>query len=438
MAIEPVTPPTSPAALAAQKKLFGSGHATPVLQKDEIQELLRREVSDQIPKPIQEFTEDAIKRLGLVEKPREMPDDEWMGLVRIKSAGVDRGQYPANWIKALFGKTEDVILTELKQKMRSGALEPPRAVSVGTLDETYRRYPPSGKDVLMSREDKKDAFILSTSAPNGAQMVASQLDGLEAVTAKRADVSTYKSDRTQGPAVSMAAAAFTLWRRAAVECHEEGDVKGLPHAIHECFAGLSKKLLDRLSTSEESWYVDGYLQLGKLNQEEKEELLAHLEKNIHLLRVLPMFVQCQNTGKFQLQIFTAAPSFQSQLNPPEAGSVEDKICRLLVKAQYRAAAQLAVIRSKEMHATQKAPYRLDLTLVGQGAFNNRREVIGEALKAVVEVVRGHNVEVVWQLFSTDDRAKMRQGVTAFCREEKAAGRDTRELESLAEPKLRPK
>ncbi|HRE30448.1 MAG TPA: protein kinase, partial [Candidatus Berkiella sp.] len=117
------------------------------------------------------------------------------------------------------------------------------------------------------------------------------------------------------------------------------------------------------------------------------------------LKILPQWVLCESSGQNQLQVFTAAPSFQRRPQPVER-SVEDKICKQLVVAQYIATAQLAVIRSRE--TGQTVP--LHLTLVGQSAFNNNPSVMKEAMAKVAEIVKGENVAIYVHAYTPKDVA----------------------------------
>jgi hypothetical protein len=103
-----------------------------------------------------------------------------------------------------------------------------------------------------------------------------------------------------------------------------------------------------------------------------------------------------------MQVFTAAPSFQGTAPPTP---LETEISKLLVVSQYKAVAELAVIRAN----AGGPPVPLHLTLVGQGSFANDPGIMGAALKVVSDTVKGHNVQVVYQLYNTADAAKLVRG-----------------------------
>ena len=89
--------------------------------------------------------------------------------------------------------------------------------------------------------------------------------------------------------------------------------------------------------------------------------------------------------------------------PPDPGSYGEKICTVLVEAQYRAIAQIAAMRSLR---TKGERVNLHLTLVGQGAFNNPQSVLKSALKAVYETVSYFDVDVFIHGFSDSDVKKI--------------------------------
>ena len=104
------------------------------------------------------------------------------------------------------------------------------------------------------------------------------------------------------------------------------------------------------------------------------------------MTILPQWVLCEASGKKQLQVFSAAPSYQNALvKPPLAGSKDAELCDELVSAQYEAIAKMAVIRS--ISTGERVP--VHFTLVGQGVFNNPPSVIATSLKKAAQVAKGY-------------------------------------------------
>lgn len=283
------------------------------------------------------------------------------------------------WLKNTLDQTE----AEIIEHFHAINLPPPPVFTLEEIrHETFINQKKSSEIPRFNIVEGVSANYLheAPSGKNAVFQLASQADFNEAPNSSDTPVTDWVFDPTQGPQGSIEAAAAALHRKAAKKNDR------LPHALTLLLSD------DFLKTNKfpplESFYKNGYLLLGKLNPEQKACLLTHIEQNIDKLLILPQWAQCEVSGAMQLQVFSWAPSFQG-MTQPTLNSVEDKICTILVVAQYRAAAQLAVLRARETGQ----PVPLHLTLVGQGAFNNRSEVMREAMKAVAEVIKGENVEV---------------------------------------------
>ena len=142
-----------------------------------------------------------------------------------------------------------------------------------------------------------------------------------------------------------------------------------------------------------------------LFNEQQRDVLFRLKSKIDELNILAQWgIPDTGDSTSLMQVFTAAPSYQGSEEPlPE--SVGCKLCTMLVEAQYRAIAQIAVLRS--MHIQDTVP--LHLTLVGQGVFKNPPIVMESAFKAVYDTVKKFNVKVYFHGFSELDVTKIRDG-----------------------------
>lgn len=300
------------------------------------------------------------------------------------------GGRSADWVRTTFGRDEKAIRTELIEEMRAGRLAPPQPFSVGTIGSLYQpKTPAAGAQAQIGFRvglSINDLHLEENGRGRAVVQLASQFDYQESQTTQDASVESYRIDLTQGPQGSIEAGAAALHRKAAKDAGQ------LPHALEKC---ISKSLLDKC-------YINGYLNLKNLSEKDQKQLLDELKENIHNLQILPQRAICERSGGEQLQVFTAAPSFQGT---PKPTPLETEICKLLVVEQYKALAQLAVIRGSE----GGAPVPLHLTLVGQGSFANDPSIMGEALKAVAEVVKGQNVQVTYQFYDSRDIAKFMQG-----------------------------
>jgi hypothetical protein len=228
--------------------------------------------------------------------------------------------------------------------------------------------------------------------------LASQFNFLEAPSRKKVPVWRYLFDKTQGPRGSIETAAATLHRAAA-----EGAGK-LPHAL--------ANVIDTKA------YSNGYLELATLADDEQTRILNQIDANITKLRILPQWVINEASGNVQLHVLAAAPSYQGK-KTPKPGPIGEKICDSLVVPQYRAIAELAVIRS----ILTNHEVRLHLTLVGQGVFKNPVNTLRKALTTVADVVRGFpKVTVFVHAFSEDsqERVRMAHDASAWKLEEWSA------------------
>ncbi|MGE4350164.1 MAG: hypothetical protein AB7D28_10400 [Candidatus Berkiella sp.] len=284
------------------------------------------------------------------------------------------GGRQGDWIKNTFGHNEAEIIEQLK------SAPPPQTVSAKDIRSAY-----DSQSITDSHDLPQFTIVQGVGVndlhktPLGQEallQVASQFDFQESPGAYDFPVTSYLGDRTQGPQASIESASSALHRKAAKKAGT------LDHALVDL---LPKELLDKYPTL----YRHGYLEINQItNPADKQRLLDHISNNIEKIKVLPQWTQCESSGAKQMQVFCAAPSFQGGATPTE-GSVEDKICKKLVVAQYVALAQLAVIRSREIGQTVP----LHLTLVGQGAFNNHPTVMKEAMDEVAKIIKGNNVAV---------------------------------------------
>lgn len=290
----------------------------------------------------------------------------------------EKGHTPKSWVEQTFTKNETALLEELEK------IPPPQSYSCQEIEETLT----AATKEKLAVDEKLPLFTIvqgigvndlhrTPLGQNCLLQVASQFDFQEAPNAQDYPVSTYLTDKTQGPQASIEAAAAALHRKAAKRSDQ------LPH-------GLSQLLPEKYT----KYYKDGYLDLRRIKKKDKIELRDHILANIEKIHVLPQWVTCESSGASQMQVFCAAPSFQ------EGGArteIDDEICEALVVAQYKATAQLAVIRSRE--TGEVVP--LHLTLVGQGAFKNNHSVMKKAMEVVAEVVKNEKVAVYVHAYNKD-------------------------------------
>jgi hypothetical protein len=149
-------------------------------------------------------------------------------------------------------------------------------------------------------------------------------------------------------------------------------------------------------------YEGGYFMPYKLKADEQMNILQEIHSKISQLNILAEWGIPDICDSKILHVFTAAPSYQDQ-PPPPIQSPGQKLCTLLVEAQYRTIAQIAVLRSAEIQ-TRVPPH---LTLVGQGVFNNPPSVIKSAFQAVYDTVNGFDVDVYFHGYGDADMGKVK-------------------------------
>lgn len=230
--------------------------------------------------------------------------------------------------------------------------------------------------------------------------IASQYNALESTSDEPSSVKYWIDDHTQGPYASLQSVFAAKHRESA---HLKGK---LPDAIEPL---LQNCKLDNDTTKQsilekyDSLYNNGYLKLLEIGSiDDLKELRSFLSENIGSLGLLSQWVRCGTSDIKQLQVFTAAPSFQGYLtksywkesfdNNPKFKLVQQilrEICETIVVNEYKALAQIAAIRSRETGKTVP----LHLTMIGQEVFNNPPETIEKALKEVKKELKGTDVKV---------------------------------------------
>lgn len=309
-----------------------------------------------------------------------------------KNTNTTGGGRSGNWIIETFGKSEAQIITELK------GTSPLSTWNLSSIDEAFlaakKKTPPQGTTLPTFFLVKGLSVNYLHDYPQGKNAIlqlASQFNFLESVSTSKTNVSNYLGDYTQGPQGSIEAAAAALHRTAL-----EGEGK-LNHALHDVFSGTTS-----------AYYKNGYFEPHNISEAEQLNLLAHIKANINKMTILPQWVTCEASDSRQLQVFSAAPSYQGA-SAPIPGSPGAQLCDELVSAQYEAIAKLAVIRN--VSTGLEVP--VHFTLVGQGAFNNPASVMTSSFRKVAQVVKGYDqVKVYIHGYGPQDQAKIRAAVDA--------------------------
>ena len=209
-------------------------------------------------------------------------------------------------------------------------------------------------------------------AIDSIMQVASQFNFLESANTNYMDITKYIHDKTQGPLASIASLEALILRDNAIAKQkilgqQDGIFKDIPNI-----------------------YKNGYLMPWKIrDRKEKEKILQKITKNKGKLEILAQKSKPElGNGILFTQVFSAAPSFQGYRRPLK-NSLDDKFCILLVPLQYACIAKLAAIQSV---ATGKI-VNVHLTLIGQGVFQNRQEIINLAISEIYKYINGFNVYI---------------------------------------------
>ena len=244
--------------------------------------------------------------------------------------------------------------------------------------------------ILVKGQDALELYNLDKEYGENSSIVqvASQFNALESMISEPTAVKEWMYDYTQGPRASLQSVLACKHRESA---HLKNK---LPDAIKELLEKCKLKDGESILKKYRNLYRNGYLELFRIDSEDDLKTFKEfISKNIGNLNFLSQWVKCNNNVNKQLQVFSAAPSFQGNFIDWSKSDARiqllSEICKIIVVNEYKSIAQVAAIRSK---ITNK-PISLHLTLVGQGAFRNPPKVVYEALKEVKKELEATDVKV---------------------------------------------
>lgn len=216
--------------------------------------------------------------------------------------GTGGGRVRGEWIKATFGQSEGQILDTFAN------LPAPPTWTIDEINQSYVKKDGTPVSVTLVKKVSANFWHMSPYGKNALVQLASQYNYLESPNDEIVPVGIYLVDYTQGPQASIEATAAAIYRRAVVENDK------LPNALSD------------MLPQDVPYYRNGYLMLYKADSKAISALYEQFTKTIGKLRVLPQWVMNEASGIDQIQVFTAAPSFQGAPRPAE-GSVEEKFVR---------------------------------------------------------------------------------------------------------------
>jgi hypothetical protein len=295
-----------------------------------------------------------------------------------------------------FDRRWDACIMEAARKVVDNIPHVTHAVSVARIDEAFQAFPrgnggTSNVHVVLGLPVES---LQHFTKENGAIVqAASQFNALESAQfGLITPLGDWVRIQAQGAGVSLQALGAAALRCAAQERGRLCD--SIWPLLSECnVGGLS--IVEKYP----NLYRNGYLCLLEIRDLRDLEAFAdYVEKNArYLLRMQMQWVRCEESGTTQLQVFCAAPSCQGVdwRRPDHFTECYKRISIALLRVQYRALAQMARISGRPLH----------LTSVGIGIFNNPTKALNEALKAVLEISEGTEIQVFLHGYSIQDVKK---------------------------------
>lgn len=404
-----------------------SNHQPQQEDKQELKDFLNKALNEEIPEIVK-------RRAEYVTKNNKKYPETLIWTQVLKEdpktkKTIDKGYHTLNssWINECLDIDEENFGKEILKGIKDKSIKSLNSFSCEKLNEIYEKQIKSDfqkpKFIIVKGFDSESfpfwKEAINTDDHYAFIQLASQFNYLESTYPERSAVLQYPWDRTQGPLTAIQGVAGTIYRDVCVVNnyldHALSDV--LPEGIKE----HQKELLDELEKANKNkdyrkgeWedkdkkpllfkdccrhldiYKNGYLQLHNIDntklKDDKEKLLQEMLNDINKTKIIAQHVICEKTGASQYQFCTAAPSYQGAKDkaPKDLNSVEGKFCTEILVAQYRALAQMAVLKSIESGRC----INLHFTFVGRGVFNVPEYVELPMLNAVAEVVSGHNVKV---------------------------------------------
>lgn len=228
--------------------------------------------------------------------------------------------------------------------------------------------------------------------------LASQFNALESTSDELSSVINWVRDtHTQGPMGALQAIAAAKYRESAkcMDCL----LDAIEDLLQKCKVSNEQIITDKY----QNLYKNGYLKLSEIKDiNDLRTFNSFLKDHVNEMNFLSQWARCEGSEMTQLQVFTAAPSFQGEEINWESNDERTKLlkecCITLVGAQYRALAQSAAIRSAETGEN----VGLHVNMVGRGAFKNPVDTIPEALKALSDELKDQNVTVYLHYYQKEN------------------------------------
>jgi hypothetical protein len=217
-----------------------------------------------------------------------------------------------------------------------------------------------------------DIGFLQGWAPDGAVFqLASQFNGLEAVSAFVAPVASYLSDSTQGPRGAISALPGTLLRHYQAPDEEGGRfVQSTRHSLNLLSSVLPEDMAEVIAGYLTSDGISDPEAVAERLDDQFENLLVALHDRIEVCYGLDWSGPIRSPAPHIAQVCASTLALGRYSHKPLQGEAWSSIIRSLQRAAYTG----AILSAFELDAPL-----LVLTMVGGGVFHNPRELIIEAL-----------------------------------------------------------
>jgi len=248
---------------------------------------------------------------------------------------------------------------------------------------------------IQLREEVADVKALHRDPANAGALfqVASQFNLLEMVSpdvTPEEGVSRYELDRTQGPACAVAAGAGTIYRNYF------HPVNGRPGQTHDnqidCLADLGQALGNDHSSL---WQMrNGYALPTEMGLKEIDQKIARADPDEQdtLRQLLRVGIQRNTQVTLDDANHRVAQVYCSAVPVTYSGLPDDlweRFARLVLEAAYEATLLAGII-----NAANSGNRRVYLTLLGGGAFGNRKKWIIDAMARALSLCRNMPLDVV--------------------------------------------
>lgn len=294
-----------------------------------------------------------------------------------------------NGERYVYGELEIPSLKELRDRVESECPERETTTSVTTVREEVANV----QDLHMQESNAHALF-----------QVASQFNLLEMASPSATPelgVSIFQNDPTQGPACAIAAGAGTIYRNYFVPL-ENGQVGQTKAHQVDCLADLGGEFGN---TNNRLWKMKNGYCLAKTNG--LEEITRRLQTASDeerydlqgLLRVGIMWdtqVTLNKDAKHLVsQVYCSALPVAYSIHAPKSWQA---FARLVLEAAYEATMCATILNFR-----RTGNNKVYLTMLGGGAFGNKREWIMSALTRAIEKYRNYALDIMIVSYGTSDQ-----------------------------------